>query len=281
MNAYLIRRIEIKGLFHQYDLKWNLNPDVNILVGINGIGKSTILRTISALLSPKYAYIKDWGMDVEIFLADDSKLSYSSSSKFYQNTQTQIDYEYITTFDVPLRDKAKIKQSETPLDKDLQSLIFPSAKETKAFLNYRLKATQSQRLAEKVNTEIDKLFELINQLYSKTNKKIEINPDNNNLRFRNKDSIIELEQLSSGEKQLLIILFTVFLREEEPFVLLMDEPEISLHIEWQQQLIDVIRQLNPNCQLIIATHSPSIFGKGWGDKLFFVKDLIKAHERGR
>jgi predicted ATPase len=33
--------------------------------------------------------------------------------------------------------------------------------------------------------------------------------------------------------------------------------------------------LNPNCQLIIATHSPSIFGNGREDKLFFVEDLIQ------
>jgi predicted ATP-dependent endonuclease of OLD family len=62
--------------------------------------------------------------------------------------------------------------------------------------------------------------------------------------------------------------------EEHPAILLLDEPENSLHIEWQQQLIDVIRTLNSNCQLIISTHSPSIFGDGWGDKLFFLEDMI-------
>ena len=56
-------------------------------------------------------------------------------------------------------------------------------------------------------------------------------------------------------------------------ILLLDEPENSLHIEWQHQLIDVIRKLNPNSQLIISTHSPSIFGDGWGDKLFFLEDM--------
>jgi predicted ATPase len=93
--------------------------------------------------------------------------------------------------------------------------------------------------------------------------------------FNQEETVIRLEKLSSGEKQLLIILFTVFLMEEKPFIVLMDEPEISLHIGWQQQLIDVIRQVNPHCQLIIATHSPSIFGEGWGNKIFFVEDLIQ------
>ncbi|GHT24343.1 ABC transporter ATP-binding protein [Bacteroidia bacterium] len=273
MKANLIKKVNIAGLFHKYDVEWNLNPDVNILVGINGSGKSTILKSINALLSQKYADIKDRVIDVEIILTDDNKLICNSSSK---STKNPLDYDYITTFDVPLRDKTKIKQGETPLDKELQSLIFPTAKDTKAFLNYRLKATASLDLANQVNNNIKKLFAEIDKLFSETNKKVEIDPINNSLRFRFEDSTtVELEQLSAGEKQLLIILFTVFLMEEKPTVLIMDEPEISLHIGWQQQLIDVIRQLNPNCQLIIATHSPSIFGEGWGDKVFFVKDLTQ------
>ena len=82
-------------------------------------------------------------------------------------------------------------------------------------------------------------------------------------------------QLSSGEKQLLLILFTVFLQEEKPNVLLMDEPEISLHISWQDRLISLIRQLNPHCQLILTTHSPNIFANGWEDKIIFMQDLMK------
>ena len=84
---------------------------------------------------------------------------------------------------------------------------------------------------------------------------------------------IQLEQLSSGEKQVLLILTTVFLQEEKPNILLMDEPEISLHISWQDKLIEMIRKLNPNCQLILTTHSPNIFADGWEDKIVFIEDL--------
>ena len=84
---------------------------------------------------------------------------------------------------------------------------------------------------------------------------------------------VQLDQLSSGEKQILLILTTVFLQEERPSVLLMDEPEISLHISWQDRLIDLIRELNPNCQLILTTHSPNIFANGWEDKIVFMNDL--------
>jgi predicted ATP-dependent endonuclease of OLD family len=54
----------------------------------------------------------------------------------------------------------------------------------------------------------------------------------------------------------------------------MDEPEISLHIEWQYRLFEEIQKLNPHCQIITSTHSPSLFGDGWGDKLVFIEDLL-------
>ena len=57
----------------------------------------------------------------------------------------------------------------------------------------------------------------------------------------------------------------------------MDEPEISLHIDMQYTLIDNLLKLNPNVQLIVSTHSPSIFGLGWGDKVVYSEDLVGKH----
>jgi predicted ATPase len=47
--------------------------------------------------------------------------------------------------------------------------------------------------------------------------------------------------------------------EEQDFILL-DEPEISLDIEWQEKLLSTIAKLVPNAQIIVASHSPSIMG---------------------
>ena len=90
----------------------------------------------------------------------------------------------------------------------------------------------------------------------------------------NNQQKITLEQLSAGEKQMLLILLTVFLMDCKPAILLMDEPELSLHVTWQEKLISSLRKLNPNCQLILTTHSPSIFAMGWEDKLVFTEDII-------
>ena len=53
----------------------------------------------------------------------------------------------------------------------------------------------------------------------------------------------------------------------------MDEPEASLHIEWQQKLISMIRELNPNVQLILTTHSPAVIMEGWLDAVTEVSDI--------
>ena len=80
-------------------------------------------------------------------------------------------------------------------------------------------------------------------------------------------------QLSSGEKQMLVILLTVLVEDQQPYVLFMDEPEVSLHIEWQKQLLSIIMQLNPNVQVILTTHSPAVIMDGWTDKVTEVNEI--------
>ena len=127
-----------------------------------------------------------------------------------------------------------------------------------------------------ITKNIDELFGIINELFQDTGKTISISKGNNStLIFHQNENTLHLEQLSSGEKQLLLILLKVFLQEKKPAIIFMDEPEISLHIRWQREIIDRIRQINPSCQIIIATHSPSMFGAGWGDKVVYMEDIIK------
>ena len=77
---------------------------------------------------------------------------------------------------------------------------------------------------------------------------------------------------------MLIILLTVLIQDQKNCILLMDEPEISLHYEWQKRLIEIIRELNPNVQLIIATHSPFIAMDGWLDKITNITDITSVDE---
>lgn len=77
---------------------------------------------------------------------------------------------------------------------------------------------------------------------------------------------IGLASLSSGEKQALSIFIEVI--RSEIGCLLIDEPEISMHIDWQRNLISAMRQLNPNTQLILATHSPEIMADIADENIF-------------
>jgi predicted ATPase len=67
---------------------------------------------------------------------------------------------------------------------------------------------------------------------------------------------IELSALSSGEKQLLRIFIETLMAAES--TILIDEPELSMHIDWQRSLVPSMSQLNPKAQIILATHSPEV-----------------------
>ena len=86
---------------------------------------------------------------------------------------------------------------------------------------------------------------------------------------------LPLYKLSSGEKQMLIILLTALVEDNRPYVLFLDEPEASLHFEWQQKLISLIREMNPNAQVILTTHSPAVIMEGWIDKVTEVSDITE------
>lgn len=84
---------------------------------------------------------------------------------------------------------------------------------------------------------------------------------------------LNFESLSSGEKQLFFILLKIANTMSRDAVILMDEPEISLHLNWQEMLIDSIRHINSSAQIIIVTHSPGIVMNGYRDAFRDIKNL--------
>ena len=84
---------------------------------------------------------------------------------------------------------------------------------------------------------------------------------------------LPIDQLSSGEKQLVILLTETLLQENERFVFIADEPELSLHIKWQRRILSSIRTLNAKAQIIVATHSPEIAAK-WPQNIIKMGDII-------
>lgn len=93
----------------------------------------------------------------------------------------------------------------------------------------------------------------------------------------NMNAKLEYYSLSSGEKQLLILLTQTLLQEKQPYIFIADEPELSLHIEWQRNIINAINDLNPNAQVIVATHSPEIAGQ-WSLKIIRMENITTYGE---
>lgn len=86
---------------------------------------------------------------------------------------------------------------------------------------------------------------------------------------------IDLIKLSSGEKQLIILLVEALLQKKEEHIFLADEPELSLHIAWQRNIIPAIKEINPNAQIIVATHSPEVASKYRGS-IFDMEEMVDA-----
>ena len=117
---------------------------------------------------------------------------------------------------------------------------------------------------EAAMTSRNQLQELITRMFT-GNKEIRFTDESIEVHTSSGDKI-GLASLSSGEKHLLRILVQALLVGESSMMI--DEPELSMHVDWQKDLIHSLRALNRNAQLIFATHSPEIMADVPDDKIF-------------
>jgi len=112
---------------------------------------------------------------------------------------------------------------------------------------------------------------IINQLLQR--KDLIVNERNELVVKTQSEKEFDLKFLSSGEKQLVIIFGEALLQKHKPHIFIADEPELSLHIEWQEKLVSSLKLLNPFAQLIFATHSPDVVG-GFQDSVVQIENCI-------
>ncbi|MEG2854739.1 AAA family ATPase [Bacteroides sp.] len=267
-QANYIKRIEIKGLWERYNIAWDLRPDVNILSGINGVGKTTILnRSVN--------YLDEISGEITSNVKNGVHL-------FFNNPHaTSICYDVIRSYDRPLimgDFTARMADKNVKSELDWQLYLLQ-----RRYLDYQvnignrmIELLGSGNAADQEQAALlskpKRIFQdLIDELFSYTRKRID--RKRNDIAFYQDDELLFPYKLSSGEKQMLIILLTALVQDNAHCVLFMDEPEASLHIEWQQKLIAMIRELNPNVQIILSTHSPAVIMEGWLDAVTEVSDI--------
>lgn len=119
---------------------------------------------------------------------------------------------------------------------------------------------------------INLFIKTINSFFIDTNKKIEFS-ENKLLIKKDENEVLDLISLSSGERQLIFIFLKIVNSLTKRTLILMDEPEISLHLKWQERLIKAILEINKDNQIIIVTHSPAMIMNGWLDSYTDINNI--------
>ncbi len=269
--ADYIEQIEIDSLWSgRRHIIWDLDKHVNILSGTNGQGKSTIINKVVKGLSAGGEYPSHMLKGVRL--------------KVHPSEARWIRYDVIRSFDRPLMNLDTLTKMDMSLATELDWQIFQLQRK---YLDYQVNignriievlqsgAPDAAEKAQALSAPKKRFQDLIDELFSDTGKTIVRSA--NEIYFTQIGETLVPYQLSSGEKQMLVILLTTLIQDNRPHVLFMDEPEVSLHIEWQKRLIDIILEMNPNVQIILTTHSPAVIMNGWIDYVTEVSDITDSY----
>ena len=130
--------------------------------------------------------------------------------------------------------------------------------------------TKVVEIIDEHKSKIDRVFKpinsfltTINKFYNDSNKTLAVDTVGQLVIERPDGKRCTIESLSSGERQLLVIFAHAFFNRhnESASVFIIDEPELSLHLRWQEKFAETILGISPNSQFIMATHSPEILGQ--------------------
>lgn len=283
-----IKSIEIENNKALKNIKINFEKENEILntvviAGSNGSGKTTLLESIWDYFKNEMG-IRRYGIGIkaELFLENDeqkikesllSSLNYlmyykENDFKRYQNIvenikvipkliyiPTEINFNEVKTKTTTLhRDYEFFNIVNSKMIEDIPSYI---ASRITYLANTEENLTMKE-VKEKVNSEINGIFEILEldvklTGLSKDERSMPVFTNSSGDEF-------DINQLSSGEKQLFLRTLAIKMLEPENSIILIDEPELSLHPKWQQRIIEIYQRIGKNNQIIVATHSPHILG---------------------
>lgn len=287
-----IKNIDLKNVGNISDLSLSFNENVNVICGTNGIGKTTILRAITALftnenleLKKKYGTVEgtvsakmynDKIRNLNIISVDPNK-----SNDSYDGTQDDKlflmeGHKVLNIFDNRSIEYMELNSVQRyPKKEELLYSISRLAKTNttsttlKNWLVNRVMAYQGDKehLTDSEKFNIEKMLVTFSVIDKKINLK--------NINYKTFEVILEdhgnevfLEFESTGFKNILFIILGIIEQIEFRFdnlkitdfdgIVLIDEVESHLHPSWQNKIIDILKEMFPKVQFIITTHSPSV-----------------------
>lgn len=170
---------------------------------------------------------------------------------------------------VSVMDELKAEEDEEKIQKLMPKFFssIESIRITRKVIERSIKAEKERSVIfEPINNFIEILESFISDKFFKITQ--------NGLSITKIDEdIVNINELSSGEKQVIVLLCEALLQKNLKNIYITDEPELSLHISWQRKIVPSIRKLNPNSQIIVATHSPEIVAYD-KNRLLKMKDLF-------
>ncbi len=276
-----IKSIEIKNNKALKNININFEKENEILntiviAGSNGSGKTTLLECIYSkmeLISKKWTRIEG----IELILEKDELqfIEYLGRNKIntIKNEMYKIVKNEIPIFPkviyIPSEVKFKNLNTKTvylKLDYNFLNIIDSSIVDNipsyiASRITYLANTEENltmREVKEEVNSEINRIFEILEldvklTGLSKDERSMPVFTNSSGEEF-------DINQLSSGEKQLFLRTLAIKMLEPENSIILIDEPELSLHPKWQQRIIEIYQRIGKNNQIIVATHSPHILG---------------------
>ena len=296
-----LQEFTINNLWGKERISVRLNSDVNILSGINGSGKTTTLNILYSILngnpdaeicSSKYEsadLLFTEGYQISVTTIENQKVAH------YTKDGEEISFEIfnenikcaaVSTFDsspFPEEYRSQIKERYSWVDSELDYELADSlqdyymyivdlSKQVQNAINQDKTKLKQLRLYYNAVTEMQRICD---ELFAPSLQWDEESPSIQFKLLKYENKIIAPGELSSGEKQMLILLINTLIQKKEETIVFWDEPEISMHVDWQKYLIKALQQINPNMQLVIATHSPFIIFDGWENNVINMQTIIQ------
>jgi len=275
-SLYIDKFKGLKNFEIDFSNENSVNP-ITVITGINGSGKTSVLEFVyNGLLGD----IRDPYGNSSLLIINDSNIFNEKSN----NNTEEIKWSF--------GNSASIINPHTGLailNTDLVSnnlrntlIFYQACKENKNAEIY-IKEFIDKLIYEEdiVSSEAySKIREVINDIFKELSIQVEFDrmDKNKTIYFKNPISNnIKMEDLSGGEKTLLTKVLPLYLSDYKNGVILIDEPETSLHPNWQFQIINLYKKIakKNNNQLIIATHSPQIVASV---EQKYIKILVKEEE---